>query len=668
MAEKIEYLFYQNNLILEAIDEGVIVLNTEGTIIFVNKAAARILGYKPEELIGYINHRIIHYFNKEGIPYPEEECPIYAALRDGKTHRGTNEIFWKKDGTWLPIRYASVPIIEEGKIKGAVITFNDISEQKKQFNELETRYCHLEHLWTLQHNAHEALQESELKYRTLFQTSRDAIYITTREGKFVDFNQSTLDLFGYTQEEMFNLNAKELYVNPEDRDKYQQMIEKNGFVKDFETKLRCKNGSEIFCLITATARIDTEGNIIGYHGIIHNITDRKKLEQQLLQAQKMEVIGQLAGGIAHDFNNILTAIIGYGTILLMEMNKDDPLKDDVNQILSAAQRAANLTQALLTFSRKHVIIPKPVNINETIKVLGRLLSKLIGEDIEFSVKTADTNMTVLADTTQIEQVLMNLITNARDAMPEGGSLIISTELAEFDREFITAHGYGKPGAYALISVADTGHGMDEHTKEKIFEPFFTTKEEGKGTGLGLAMVYGIVKQHEGYINVMSSPGNGTTFKIYLPLITLSAEEIKTAEYPSISRGIETILIAEDDLQVRELSKKVLGKFGYTVLEAGDGSDAIKIFNDHKDKIQLLILDVIMPKKNGKECYNEIKKIKPDIQAIFISGYSANMLYQKGLLEKGMELIFKPISPIELLRKVRQILDRSGKSGISLTLP
>jgi CheY-like chemotaxis protein len=290
-------------------------------------------------------------------------------------------------------------------------------------------------------------------------------------------------------------------------------------------------------------------------------------------------------------------------------------------------------------------------------VLEKLLSRLIGEDIELSTILSDKDLTVMADSTQIEQVLMNLATNARDAMPDGGSLTISTELVELDNEFIKAHGYGRSGFYALISVSDTGEGIDERTKDRIFEPFFTTKEVGKGTGLGLAMVYGIIKQHDGCINVYSGPDKGTTFKIYLPLIKLSVEEVRLADIPIIKGGTETILIAEDDAQVRGLTKEVLEGYGYKVMEAVDGDDAIKIFNENKDKIQLLFLDVVMPKKNGKEVYDEITKIRPDIKAIFTSGYPADIIHKKGIIEEGSNFILKPMLPDELLRKVRDVLDK-----------
>ncbi|MFZ3136747.1 MAG: PAS domain S-box protein [Thermodesulfovibrionales bacterium] len=661
--EEIERLNLQNELILKAAGEGIFGLNLEGRVMFVNPVAAKILGYEAGELIGEIHHHKVHHSRQDGTPYPEEQCPIYAAYKDGITYRGTNEVFWKRDGTSIPIEYLSTPIIEKGKLKGAVVTFNDLSEKYLEMQELEEKYCHLEYLWTSQKNTLEALHETEAKFSTLFQESRDAIYITTKEGSFVEINKSALDLFGYTREEMLKLKAKELYAHPEDRDTFQKMIEQHGSIKNFEVTLLKKDGAEIDCLLTSTLRTDKEGNILGYHGIIHDITERKSLENQLYQAQKMEAVGQLAGGVAHDFNNILTIVIGYADLLQMEMNKDDPLRNDITQILNAAQRGANLTLALLTLSRKQIISPKSVNLNEIIKVLGKLLFRLIGEDIELSLQITNRDLIIMADTSQIDQVLMNLVTNARDAMPDGGRLTVRTDLVNFHDDFITAHGYGKPGTYALISVEDTGQGMDSKTKERIFEPFFTTKEAGKGTGLGLAMVYGIVKQHEGYIIVASEPGKGTIFKIYLPLIQSAVQELQLADIPLTVQGSETILLAEDDSQVRELTKRVLEKYGYKVIEAIDGFDAMRVFTDNKESIQLLILDVIMPKKSGKECYDEIKKIKPDMKAIFISGYTADIVRGKGILKEGSELIFKPVSPNELLGKVRELLNRQTPLSI-----
>lgn len=388
-----------------------------------------------------------------------------------------------------------------------------------------------------------------------------------------------------------------------------------------------------------------------------NITEQKRLENQLRHAQKMEAIGTLAGGVAHDFNNILNAIIGYGDLTLMEMKKDDPLRLNIEQMLEAAERAAHLTKDLLLFSRKQISDKKSVELNEIIRKMEKFIKRVIGEDIECKSKLHDKVLNIFADTHQIEQVLMNLATNARDAMPKGGIFTITSEQIKTDNEFITTHGYGKKGNYALITVSDTGRGMDEETRQKIFEPFFTTKEVGKGTGLGLSVVYGIIKQHEGYVNVYSEPDKGTTFRIYLPVIETETEkEQKTEEDAYPAGGTETILLAEDDIALRSLSSTVLKHFGYTVIEAVDGQDAVDKFRGNRDKIDLLLFDLIMPNMNGKEAYDEIMKIKPDVKGIFASGYAPDTVRQKTLIDDNMTLLFKPVSPKELLKTVRETLD------------
>ena len=384
--------------------------------------------------------------------------------------------------------------------------------------------------------------------------------------------------------------------------------------------------------------------------------EKERLEEQLRHAQKMEAVGTLAGGIAHDFNNALTAIIGYGDLLKMRIDKDDPLRRNVDQILASAEKAANLTQRLLAFSRKQLIEPRPVNLNESIKDVEKLLTRLIREDIEIKVKLSREDIIVMADSGQIEQALMNLATNARDAMPDGGVLTIATESVELNREFFKANDHERPGRYALLSVTDTGIGMDEKTRERVFDPFFTTKEVGKGTGLGLSMVYGIIKQHEGYIDVSSKPGKGTTFRIYLRLTESKIEEKKSKTLGPAEGGTETVLIAEDDESVRMLSKEILEGYGYDVLEATHGEDAVRKFMENKEKVQILLLDVVMPKKNGKEVYEEIVKIKPDIKALFISGYASDIMHKQGIIDEGINFISKPVSPEALLRKVREVLD------------
>jgi nitrogen-specific signal transduction histidine kinase len=411
-----------------------------------------------------------------------------------------------------------------------------------------------------------------------------------------------------------------------------------------------------------TPMYDARGSVIGVLGIARDITEHRQLEAQYLQAQKMESIGTLAGGIAHDFNNILSAIIGYGHVALMKMAEDDPQRHNIESMLEGADRAAYLTKSLLLFSRKQITERKPVELNEVVRKVEKFLRRVIGEDIECKTVLSETPLAILADSYQLEQVLMNLATNARDAMRAGGVFTILTEQVNLDEDFTVAHGYGKPGVYALMTLSDAGMGMDENTRKRIFEPFFTTKEVGKGTGLGLAVVYGIIKQHDGFINVYSEPGKGTTFRIYLPLVAPeSIEEAKTYEEEAPSRGTETVLLAEDDEDLRKLSRTVLTDHGYTVIEAVDGEEAVKKFMENKDRVQLLLFDLIMPKMNGKEACDEIRRIKPDIKVIFSSGYAPDMLDQKTLLGEGAAMILKPVSPKAILRKVRSVLDGAAQS-------
>jgi len=404
---------------------------------------------------------------------------------------------------------------------------------------------------------------------------------------------------------------------------------------------------------------DASGRITAIIETLNNITDQKKLADQLRHAQKMEAVGTLAGGVAHDFNNILSAIIGYAHISLMKMKPDDPVRHNIDQILASSQRAAALTQGLLSFSRKQVINPVLLDLNELVQRFEKFIIRLIREDIEFTCRCCAGALPVMADSGQIEQAIMNLVTNARDAMPEGGRLMIVTDRTRLGKDFVDAHGYGVPGEFALISITDTGLGMDETTKAHIFEPFFTTKEVGKGTGLGLSMVYGIVKKHDGFITVYSERGKGTTFKIYLPVSQVKAapeKEHKEAPVPSLE-GTETVLLAEDDEFVRRLTRTVLEKFGYTVIEAADGEDAVHKFIANKDRVQLAILDAIMPKKNGGEVFRELTAMKPGFPVLFMSGYPAEIVGKQGILEPGFKFVPKPISPSELLKKVRDMLGK-----------
>jgi PAS domain S-box-containing protein len=395
----------------------------------------------------------------------------------------------------------------------------------------------------------------------------------------------------------------------------------------------------------------------GILSICRDITEHKKLEAQRCHAQKMEAISTLSGGIAHDFNNILTAIIGYTNILKLKLNPDDSVRIFVDKILASSERATGLTESLLAFSRQTSLSLRPIKLNETVKRAEKVILQLIGKDIELKTDLVKTDTTVLADSGQIEQILMNLTTNARDAMPDGGSLLISTEIKEIKNEFIRTYGYGKLGIYVVMNVADTGTGMEQKTRDRIFEPFFTTKEIGKGTGLGLSIAYGIVKQHHGFINCSSELDKGTVFSIYLPLANPSVPKSESNDSVVPEGGTETILVAEDDQEVRKLAVTFLQDFGYTIFESEDGEEAVQLFQQHKDNIRLLLFDVVMPKKNGKEAYDDIRRLSPGIKILFMSGYNTITMVNNGITGEGFDFVLKPTSPEVLLKKVREVLDK-----------
>jgi PAS domain S-box-containing protein len=431
------------------------------------------------------------------------------------------------------------------------------------------------------------------------------------------------------------------------------LLEGEGF--ELELRIIRPDGGLRHLHSKAEVKTAKNGGIIQVMGIAQDITQQRNIELQLHQSQKMEAVGQLAGGIAHDFNNILTAIIGYSTLMRIKMDEDNPLRNYAERILSSSEKAAVLTQSILAFSRKQLINPHPVNLNDVLNKGQKLLQSFVREDIEFVLELCPTPLIIMADSVQLDQVFMNLVANARDAMLDGGTLVMRTEIFSMDEVFPHAHGYGQPGTYACLSVTDTGIGMDETTRNKIFEPFFTTKELGKGTGLGLAMVYGTIKQHEGYINVYSEPGLGTTFRLYLPLVAQAVQEKAEAESFFETGDGETVLLAEDSECVRKSTREILENFGYAVIEATDGEDAIEKFTRHMDQIDIVILDVIMPQKSGKEVYDILKKIRPDLKVLFTSGYTADIITRKGILDEKLHFIAKPVSPIDLLAKVKELL-------------
>ena len=549
---------------------------------------------------------------------------------------------------------------------------NQVSERTRQ---LSLTIMHLEQEVHSREKAEKELTEQQGFVSNLIENSSVPTFVLDIHHRVMLWNRACEELTGFRADEMIGTNNQWKPFYPAERPTLADLIVDNRtgelselyqhFSHSALNPLSIKaegwyknlGGKDRYIAFEASPLYNSSQSLIAAIETLHDLTQSKRLEEQLLQSQKIEAIGQLAGGVAHDFNNILTAIVGYAHMTLMKMAKDDPLKLNVEQILQASDRAAALTQSLLAFSRKQIMNPKPVNLNAIVKRLEKLLLRLIREDIHISTLCASEDLTVFADAGQIEQVLMNLVTNARDAMPEGGKIIIKTEAMLMDNTFIDSHGYGRTGSYGLLSVSDSGEGMDARTREKIFEPFFTTKEQGKGTGLGLAMVYGLVKQHDGFIDVQSEPGKGTTFKIYLPL-SAGREEIKEVreEAVAVRGGAETVLLAEDDSVLRKLFSTILRNQGYSVIEAADGDEAIQLFVKHRDRIQLLILDGIMPKRNGKQALDEIRLINPNVKALFVSGYPEDIISKQGLIEPGINFLPKPLSPSVLLKKLREALD------------
>jgi PAS domain S-box-containing protein len=410
---------------------------------------------------------------------------------------------------------------------------------------------------------------------------------------------------------------------------------------------------------------DESGEVDGVIGVAIDITEYKRaeatrnsLEQQLLQAQKMESLGRLAGGLAHDFNNLLTAIIGYGQLVVAGLGKDHRLRNEMGEILAAAYRGASLTAQLLALGRRQALVRKNIDINNTIESLSKMLGRVIGEDVELRF-TPGTNLpAVNADPGQIEQVLMNLAINARDAMPSGGRLIMETRQAQFGEDHGLIHPWARPGKYVQIGISDTGEGMDSETQARIFEPFFTTKEQGKGTGLGLAVVYGIVEQHQGLLHVYSQVGFGTAFNVYLPVSDAPVEEDRDQANAPLRGGTETILLAEDDSALRELTRRSLLKLGYRILVAEDGEEAVRIYDTNREQIDLLVLDWVMPKMSGLDAYRHIRAGFGDVTAMFVTGYSPQIVDSSDLPEK-VTFLHKPYGLGDLGRKVRELLDETS---------
>jgi two-component system, cell cycle sensor histidine kinase and response regulator CckA len=612
----------------------------EQQITFVSDYIEQMLGYSvPEWLTSpELGSQIMHSDDRERIN-------LESGLAFQSGHGTRSEFRLRaKDGrsVWVEARSAVIRD-DKGKAIGLRGVTIDISDRKQ---------------------AEEALREAETKYRSIFENAVEGIFQSNPEGRYVAANPAMARILGYSSPEDFiehrTCFKEENYVKPEDRRLLKELLARNGLVKGFECEVYRKDGTKISTIQNVRAIYDQRGVLLHYEGSIEDVSEKKILESQLRQSQKLEAIGMLAGGIAHDFNNLLTVIGGYCDLTLLRIGAQDPLHRNLLEISKASDRAAVLTRQLLAFSRKQVLQPRVLDLNTIVSEMEKLLRRLIGEHIQFRAVLAERLSNVKADPGQLEQVIMNLAVNSRDAMPSGGKLVVETANVYLDEEHAKRHATVQAGNYVMLAMSDTGCGMDRETQARIFEPFFTTKEQGKGTGLGLAMVYGIVKQSGGSIWVYSEVNRGTTFKIYLPQVDGGAadHERQTSVRGTI-RGTETILLAEDEEMVRQLAFEVLTAAGYKVLAAANGGVALRIFEQRKGRIDLLLTDLVMPEMSGLELASRLKELKPDLKVLYMSGYTDNAIVHHGVMEDE-SFIQKPFAPLALAQRIRKIFDEQSE--------
>jgi len=510
--------------------------------------------------------------------------------------------------------------------------------------------------------AERALRDANEHLAAVIQSSPLAIYTLDPTSTVRTWNRAAEALYGWPAEEVIGRPLPTVAQDMEDHLRMRDRALRGEAVRGVEVTRRRKDGASINISLSVAPLHDAAGRVTGILSIAADLTEMRQLEVQYRQAQKMEAVGRLAGGIAHDFNNLLTAIIGTTSLVLEDMGLESRARLDIQEIEKAAKRAAGLTRQLLIFSRQQVLEPRALDLNALVGNLEKMLHRLIGEDIELRTKPGAPLGAVRADPGQLEQAIVNLVVNARDAMPQGGRLTIETADVEFDRSYVAAHVPFQPGPYVLLAISDTGVGMDGATKARLFEPFFTTKEPGRGTGLGLATVYGIVKQSGGYVWAYSELGHGTTFKIYLPRVAETPERPESATgTPTPVRGSETVLVVEDQEEVRKLTQRVLEGRGYAVLAARNGAEALEIVARHPTRIHLMITDVVMPGMNGRELAELACARRSDLKVLYVSGYTGEAVLQHRLLEAGVAFLQKPFTPDALARKTREVLD-NGKQA------
>ncbi len=613
--------------------DGILLMDGHG-IIDCNRKALEMFGYEKKDILGLSPVNLSPEYQPDGLLSSKK-----AGRLLGLAAKGMSQFFeWchrRKDGTLFDTEIS----LNGTEIAGDIYlqaVIRDITENKR---------------------AKDKIVRQRQRLQTLSDNAPFGMVLINGKGDFIYMNARFTELLGYDLSDVPDGRTwfRKAYPDPEirhraiERWKEDFKISNAGIRHPRVFPVTCKDGT------VKTLNLATSGLASGeYLMTCEDMTEVKRLESRLNQVQKMESLGTLAGGMVHDFNNILTALLGFTSLIKLRIDKDTHLHSYVDQIFSTTRKAADLTKDLLTFSRQQPVRLVPTDINDAIKSTEKLLRKLLTEDIEFRTSFTKDEPVVMADKTQIDQILFNIATNAKDAMVKGGTFSIETDVIDMDSRFISAHGFGKPGRYVLLGFSDTGEGMDEATLQRIFDPFFTTKGIGKGTGLGLASVYGIVQQHNGFIMVYSEPGQGTTFRIYFPVTSTRVDEAQESTRPAAKTG-EKVLIAEDDSSVLFTIQEVLREYGYTTIEAVDGQDAIEKFKANPN-VDLVILDTIMPKKNGREVYDEIRVINPRLKVLFTSGYTKDVILNKGLEDDSFQFMAKPLVLDKFLNKVREMLD------------
>jgi PAS domain S-box-containing protein len=624
----------RQTLAMDSSMEGIAIMNSNGEYIYVNFAFATMIGFQnPDALIG-MNWRNV--FN------PQEVDRLSTAIRQAMQTTGTwsgETMVLRPSGETFPMEVA-ITALPEG---GTVTVSRDVTERRRE---------------------EKARLETEAKYRLLVEQVAAITYIAELgvQGRWHYVSPQVEQILGFTEDEWL-ANSTSWMANIPLEDHHIVEAAESAAIRggrfQAEYRLIRKDGKVIWVSDTAVIVRGSDAHPV-MEGIIVDITERKLLETQLQQSRKMEAVGRLAGGIAHDFNNLLTIIKGYTELALNRSAAYPEIRSDIERIENASERAAALVRQLLAFSRKQVLQPKTLDLNSIALNLDKLLRRLMDENIEMITRVDENLGAIKADPAQIEQVIMNLVVNARDAMPKGGRLTLETANVELDSLYAADHVSVRPGRYVMLAVSDTGTGMDRDTVAHIFEPFYTTKESGRGTGLGLSTVYGIVKQSGGYIWVYSEPGRGSTFKVYLPRVDEVVPGPRGEKQITDSRrGTETILLVEDEDGVRELAKTVLTAQGYQVLVTGRPDEAIAMLRDHKQEIQLLLTDVIMPNMSGRELARRVSAVRPDIKVLFMSGYTDNVISAGGMLEEGISFLQKPFTPTVLLQKIREVLNQAA---------